>query len=243
MTTLETEKTENKGEYRILKDNQLWEKQDKPRKVSGGKQDKPREEGGHIDNGEEAQADGTIEKGLGPTDALVQTGNPYKFQPYTMKILKTSKQKADWQDKDPIIALVKTWLKEDRKPTSTELNYRDPNLQAYRKILAALKLRPVEGTEKTILVREGLKGNMMDRYCLPNKIENQVINDIHLYHMHLGVHGIVRQVQKCDRMPGLHAAVCRELLKCHGCMQKHKIQKDMRVENCFHTKRKDSQPK
>ena len=42
--------------------------------------------------------DGTIEKGLGPTDTLVQTGNPYEFQPYTMKILKTNKQKADWQD-------------------------------------------------------------------------------------------------------------------------------------------------
>ena len=62
----------------------MWEKQDEPREESRG-----------IDNREEAQADGTIEKGLGPTDALVQTGNPYKFQPYTMKILKTSKQKAD----------------------------------------------------------------------------------------------------------------------------------------------------
>ena len=98
-----------------MKDNQLWEKQDEVK-----------EESGNIDNGEEAQVDGTIEKGLGPMDTLVQTGNPYEFQPYTMKILKTNEQKADWQDKDPIIALVKTWLKEDRKPTSTELNYRDP---------------------------------------------------------------------------------------------------------------------
>ena len=119
-----------------------------------------------------------------------------------------------------------------------ELNYRDPNLQAYRKILAALKLRPVEGTEKTILIREGLTGKKMDRYCLPSKIANQVINNIHLYHMHLGVDGIVRQAQKCIWMPGLHDAICRELLKCHGCMQKHKIQKDVRVEHCFHTREK-----
>ena len=56
-------------------------------------------------------------------------------------------------------------------------------------------------------------GNKMDRYCLPSKIANQVLNDIHLYHMHLGVDGIVRQAQKCVWMPGLHAAVCRELLK------------------------------
>ena len=65
-------------------------------------------------------------------------------------------------------------------------------MQAYRKIMAALKLRPVEGTAKTILVREELTGKKMDRYCLPSKIANHVINNIHLYHMHLGVYGKVR---------------------------------------------------
>ena len=73
------EEKANKEEYRIVKDNQLWEKQDETR-----------EESKDIDNGEEAQADGTVEKGLGPTDALVRTGNPYKFRPYTMEILKTN---------------------------------------------------------------------------------------------------------------------------------------------------------
>ena len=175
---------------------------------------------------------------MGPTDALVQTENPHKFQPYTMKILKTNEQKADWQDKDPIIALVNPWVRENRKPTNTELIYRDPSLQAYRKILAALKLKPEEGTEKTILVREGLMGRKMDRYCLPSEIVNQVKNDIHLYHMHLGIDGIVRQAQKCVWMPGLHAAVRRELSKYLGCMQKQKIQRDVRVEHCFHTKEK-----
>ena len=175
---------------------------------------------------------------MGPTDTLVWTRNPHKFQPYMMKILKTDKQKADWQDKDPIISLVKTWVKENRKPTNTELNYWDPSLQAYRKILAVLKLRPVEGTEKTILVREGLVGRKMDRYCLPSEIANQVINDIHLYHMHLGIDATVRQVQRCVWMPGLHAAVRTELLKCPGCVQKQKIQQDVRVEHCFHTKEK-----
>ena len=36
MKAPETKETENEGEYRILKDNQLWEKQDKPREESGG---------------------------------------------------------------------------------------------------------------------------------------------------------------------------------------------------------------
>ena len=64
VTTPETKEIANEGEYRILKDNQLWEKQDEAK-----------EESRNIDNGEEAQVDGTIEKGLQPTDTLVQTGN------------------------------------------------------------------------------------------------------------------------------------------------------------------------
>ena len=64
----EVEETTNGKDWRILKDNQLWEKQDDTKERS---QD--------VDNGEKAQADGTTEKGLGPSDTLVQTGNPYKF--------------------------------------------------------------------------------------------------------------------------------------------------------------------
>ena len=107
----EMEEEANDEEYRIVKDNQLWEKQDETR-----------EEGEDIGNEEESQIDGTVEKGLGPTDTLIWTGNLYKFRPHTMEILKTNEQKADWQDKDQTIALVKTWLKENRKPISSELN-------------------------------------------------------------------------------------------------------------------------
>ena len=67
-TAPEVEETANKEDWRILKDNQLWEKQDDTKE---GSQD--------VDNGEKAQADGTIERGLGPTDTLVQTRNPHKF--------------------------------------------------------------------------------------------------------------------------------------------------------------------
>ena len=58
--TPEKEEIANKEDWRILKDNQLWEKLDY---TKGGSQD--------IDNGEKAQEDGTIERGLGPTDTLV----------------------------------------------------------------------------------------------------------------------------------------------------------------------------
>ena len=124
---------------------------------------------------EEAHTDGTMEKGLGQADALIRSGNPHSFQPYTMELLKTDKQKADWQDKDRTIALVKSWLKEMQMPTSLELNYRNSDMQSYRKFMTSMELRPVAGTEKTILVRKGLLGNRMDRYCLPREIAGQVI--------------------------------------------------------------------
>ena len=78
----------------------------------------------------------------------------------------------------------------------------------------------------------------MDRYCLPREIAGQVIQDLHLYHMHLGVDGILKHAQKCVYMPGLRTAITRQLSSCQGCMQKHKIQRDVRVEHCFHTREK-----
>ena len=114
-----------------------------------------------------------------------------------MKLLEKDEDKADWQAKDPIIVLVKSWVKEGQQPRGTEMNYRAPDIQAYRKVLVALKLRPVEGTAKTVLVKEGLINEKMDRYCLPRAIASQVIQDIHLYHMQLSIDRIVQQAQKC----------------------------------------------
>ena len=38
----------------------------------------------------------------------------------------------------------------------------------------------MEGTEKTILVKQGLVEGTMDHYCLPKKIAEQVIRDVPL---------------------------------------------------------------
>ena len=113
-----------------MKDNQLWEKQDKGKENN---QDTAYER--------EAMVDGTAEKGLEPTDTLVQTGNPYRFQPLIMKILRKDKDKADWKDKDPNIEIVKNWVKEGQQPMGKEMNYMTSEVQAYRKVLSALKLR------------------------------------------------------------------------------------------------------
>ena len=85
----------------------------------------------------------------------------------------------------------------------------------------------MEGTAKTILVKQGLVGTTMDRYCLPQKVASQVIWDIHLSHMHTGIDGIVQQAQKFIWTQGLYTAVRRELTKCAGGMSKHEIQKDV----------------
>ena len=43
----------------------------------------------------EVEADGAVERGLGPTDALLRAGNPYEFQPLTIKILQNDEDKAN----------------------------------------------------------------------------------------------------------------------------------------------------
>ena len=72
------------------------------------------------------------------------------------------------------------------------MNFKTPEVQAYRKVLSALRLKQVEGTAKTILVKKRLLGNTMDRYCLPKELESQVIQDLHLSHMHIGIDGIMQ---------------------------------------------------
>ena len=84
---------------------------------------------------------------------------------------------------------MKEWLKEGQQPTGLEMNFKMAEVQAYRKMLYALKLKPVEGTIKTILVKQGLVGYTMDKYSLPKKVASQVIQDIHLTHMHIAIDG------------------------------------------------------
>ena len=60
----------------------------------------------------EVKADQTVERGLGPTDALVRAGNPHEFQSLTIRILKSDEHKADHQDQDKTIKLVKEWVRE-----------------------------------------------------------------------------------------------------------------------------------
>ena len=99
----------------------------------------------------EVAVDRTVEKCLRPANALVQAGRLYGFQPLMMKILRKEEDKAKLQDQDPDIKTIKSCLKEGWQPTGTEMNFKMHKVQAYRKVLSALK--QVEGTTKTILVK------------------------------------------------------------------------------------------
>ena len=81
----------------MLKDNHLWEKQDMVKETDQ-----------YTTHETEVTVDGTVKKGLGPANALVQSGSPYGFQPLTMKILGKEEDKANWQDRDPDIKIVKS---------------------------------------------------------------------------------------------------------------------------------------
>ena len=69
----------------MLNDNQLWEKQDTIKETDQ-----------YTTHKTEVTLNGTVEKGLGPANALIQAGSPYGFQPLTMKILGKEEDKAKW---------------------------------------------------------------------------------------------------------------------------------------------------
>ena len=66
----------------------------------------------------EVMADGTVEKGLGPADALVQAGNLYGFQLITIKILGKEEDKEDWQELEAKSPWGKTVRRQHAKPLS-----------------------------------------------------------------------------------------------------------------------------
>ena len=115
-----------------------------------GKKDTSKETDQYMTHKTEVTADGTEEKGLGPADALVKAESLYGFQLLTMKILGREEDKANWQDWDHDIKIVKGWLKEGQQPTGTEINFQTSDVQVYRKVISVLKLIPVEGTAKTM---------------------------------------------------------------------------------------------
>ena len=84
----------------------------------------------------------------------MEAGNPHVFQPLSMGILKSDKDKADWQDQDVDIKIMKEWVKDGQQLTGQEMNFKTQEVLVYRKVLSALKLIPVEGTNKTILVKQ-----------------------------------------------------------------------------------------
>ena len=131
------------GDWQVLKDNPLWEKEETSMEPSK-----------HTMVETELTADGTLEKGLGPAYLLVQAVNLYKFQPLTIKILEKEENKAEWQDRYPEIRIPKSWLKDNKQPARMEMNFKTPEVLAYRKVLSTLRLKQVEGTVKTILVKK-----------------------------------------------------------------------------------------
>ena len=170
----------------LMRDNQLLERGNTPPPGTGASEQVVAESAGTID--------GTQEKGLGISDPLVQAGKPYEFRPQTLEILKKEEDKADWQDQDADLRTIKSWVKEKKQPVGIEMNFQTSEVQAYRKIITALELRPIEGTNKTVLVKKELLGTP-DRYCLPTKLVNRVIQDLHFVHMHMGTDGITRHAQ------------------------------------------------
>ena len=92
-----------------------------------------------------------------------------------------------------MLSRVKDWVRRGVVPGRLELDFGDPNLKTYVKIMPVLKLKPVipeldeEDPGLDILVKTDIQGTAQsERYCLPEELIVTLINDLHLQLSHHG---------------------------------------------------------
>ena len=85
---------------------------------------------------------------------------------------RTSRERAQAQDRDPVLTQVKDWVRRGIRPERLELDFREASLKAYVKVLPVLRLNPVPPEpnldDLDILVKTNIHGTIQsERYCVP----------------------------------------------------------------------------
>ena len=109
-----------------------------------------------------------------------------------------------------MLSRVKEWIRQGIIPGRLELDFREPSLKAYVKIMPVLKLNPVppepdkEDLNLDILVKTDIQGTVQsERYCLPEDLIVTLITDLHLQLTHYGVETIAMMLQHLVWFPDL----------------------------------------
>ena len=113
-------------------------------------------------------------EGLGEPDPLMLARSPEGLSPATCQHIPGPRERTLVQDRDPVLSRVKDWIRQGIVPGRLELDFGEPSLKAYIKIMPVLKLKLVipepdeEDPDLDILVKTDIQGTVRsERYCLP----------------------------------------------------------------------------
>ena len=125
-------------------------------------------------------------------------------------------------------------------PGRLELDFGDSQLKAYVKVIPVLRLCQLPAPDNLdILVKTDIQGEKRsERYCMPEKLIDPFIKELHLRLTHYGVETMVLTMKHLVWFPHMWARVRQVLQVCPGCVQKHNKQLDKRVAGCYYPREK-----
>ena len=179
-------------------------------------------------------------EGVGEPDPLVLARSPATLMSTTHQLIPGPASRAEAQDHDPVLAVVKDWVRQRVMPTRLELDFGDNQLKAYVKVIPVLRLCQLPAPDNLdILVKTDIQGEKeSERYCMPEKLINPFIKELHLRLSHYGVEMMVLMMRHLVWFPNMWTRVRQVLQVCAGCVQKHHKQLDKRVAGCYYPREK-----
>ena len=185
----------------------------------------------------------TEREGLGEPDPLVLAKSPAVVLPAILQCIPGPRERAQAQDRDPVLTRVKDWVHRGIRPERLELDSGEDSLKAYVKVLPVLKLNPVppepDLEDLDILVKTDIHRTIQsERYCVPEELIVPLITDLHLRLTHFGTETVTMMMRHLVWFRSIWARTRQVLLRCPGCMQKYNNQSDTRIAGCYYPREK-----
>ena len=179
-------------------------------------------------------------EGIGEPDPLILAKSPATLMSTTHRLIPGPTDRAEAQDQDPVLAVVKDWVRQRVMPGRLELDFGESQLKAYVKVIPALRLCQLPAPDNLdILVKTDIQGKKKsERYCMPEKLIDPFIRELHLRLTHYGVETMVLTMRHLVWFPHMWTRVRQVLQVCPGCVQKHNKQLDRRIAGCYYPREK-----
>ena len=161
-------------------------------------------------------------EGIGEPDPLVLAKSLATLMSTTHRLIPGPTGRAEAQDQDTVLAVVKDWVRQRVMPKRLELDFGESQLKAYVKVIPALRLCQLPAPNNLdILVKTDIQGEKeSERYCMPEKLINTFIKELHLRLSHYGVETMVLTMRHLIWFPHMWTRVRQVLQVCAGCGSK-----------------------